>query len=170
GRVPSARPHVRMRTHVVSDRRDRGGACPPQGRHGHSDRGSPQSPWHRRPEGGIPRRREGNEPGRTTEELRAPEPRDESALGRPERGSRLQRLPGPRRARMSRWSLWIPRGPGDLERRVPREDPTGADGIRANAWREEFPGPRGPRPPVRAAVVGLLRGEREVARSLRGMV
>src|SRR5207245_6751477 len=64
----------------------------------------------------------------------------------------------------------VARGPGDLEGRVPREDPPGADGIRANAGCEEFPGPRGPRPPVRASVVGLLRGEREVAGSFRGMV
>src|SRR3989449_4448009 len=171
GRVPASRPHVRLRADVVSGRRERGGVRQPQGRHGHPDRGGPQSSGDRCAEGGIPGRPEGDhEPRGSPEELRPPEPHDEGALGRAERRRRLQRVPGARRGRVPRRGPRGPPGPRDLEGRVPGEDPRGADGVRLDAGGEEFRGPRGPRPPIRAAVVGLLRRKRQVAGPLRGMV
>src|SRR3989441_12040936 len=171
GRVPSSRPHVRLRADVVSGRRERGGVRQPQGRHGHPDRGGPQSSGDRRAEGGVPGGPEGDdEPRGTPEELRPPEPRDAGALGRAERRGRLRRVPGTRRGRVPQRGLRVPRRPRDLEGRVPGEDARGADGIRSDAGSEEFPDARGPRPPARPSVVGLLRRKREVAGPLRGMV
>src|SRR2546422_7092355 len=171
GRMPASRPHVRMRADVVSGRRERGGGRPPQGRHGHPDRGGPQSSGDRRAEGGVPRRPEGDdERRRAPQELRAPDPRDESALGRAERRGRLHRVPRARRGRVPRRRIRVPRRPRDLEGCLPGEDARGADGVRPDAGSEEFPDARGSRPPARPSVVGLLRRKREVAGPLRGMV
>src|SRR5207245_3408754 len=169
GRMRPARSHVRVRADVLSGRRERGGVRPPQGRHGHPHRGGPEPARDRRVEGRIPWRPEGHaEPGRTPEELRTPEPRDEGALGRPQRGRRFSRLPGARRARLPGRGFRVPRGPGDLERRVPGEDARGADGVCPHAGSEELPSPRGPRPPIRASVVDFYGGKEKLQDHFEG--
>src|SRR5438309_304302 len=103
-------------------------------------------------------------------ELRSLEPVDEGAVGRAERGRRLRSLPGTRGDRVPARRLRIPRGPRDLEGRVPGEDARQAARLHPDPGREEFPGPRGPRPPVCPTLVGLLRREGKTPGPLRGMV
>src|SRR5207247_9721668 len=78
-------------------------------------------------------------------------------------------VPRPRRSRLSRRGIRLPRGARDLEGRVPRHVVRAADGVRPHAGGEELPGPRGPGPQARAPLVGLLWREGKAPRSLRGM-
>src|SRR3989475_5466299 len=167
----SPRPRVRMRADVVSRGRERGGVPAPQGGHGHPDRRDLEPPRTRCPEGGVPRRPESHAERRgAAQELRSPEPLDEGAVGRAQRGRRLRSLPGTRGDRVPARRLRIPRGPRDLEGRVPGEDAREAARLRPDPGREEFPGPRRPRPPVRPSLVGLLWREGKTPGPLRGMV
>src|SRR2546426_140370 len=128
-------------------------------------------PRTRCPEGGVPRRPESHAERRgAAQELRSLEPVDEGAVGRAERGRRLRSLPGTRGDRVPARRLRIPRGPRDLEGRVPGEDARQAARLHPDPGREEFPGPRGPRPPVCPTLVGLLRREGKTPGPLRGMV
>src|SRR3989475_7421028 len=167
----SPRPRVRVRADVVSRGRERGGVRTPQGGHGHPDRRDLEPPRTRCPEGGVPRRPESRPERRgAAEELRPPEPLDEGAVGRAERGRRLRSLPGTRGDRVPARRLRIPRGPRDLEGRVPGEDARQAARLRPDPGREEFPDPRGPRPPVCPSLVGLLWSEGKTPGPLRAMV
>src|SRR5438309_2855440 len=170
-RMPPPRPRLRLRADVVCGRHERRGICAQEGRHDHPDGGDPLSARVRRLEGGIPGRPEGDPgPRGAAKELRTAEPRDEGPLGRAECRRGLRRVPRARGARLPRRGLRVPRGPRDLEGRVPGEIPRGADGLRAYSGSEELPGVGGPRPPARASVVGLLRRQRETPGPLRGMV
>src|SRR5439155_16595454 len=148
-----------------------GGVRPPQGGHDRPDRGGPQPPRPRRAEGGVPRGPECDEgPGGAPEELRAPHPRDEGAVGRPERGRGLRRLPRARGPRVPGRGLRVPRGPRDLEGRVQGEDPPEAARVHPEPGREELPGSPGARPRARDPVVGLLWREGEAPGPFRGLV
>src|SRR3989449_11664109 len=167
----SPRPRVRVRADVVSRGRERGGVRTPQGGYGHPDRRDLEPPRTRCPEGGVPRRPESRPERRgAAEELRPPEPLDEGAVGRAERGRRLRSLPGTRGDRVPARRLRTPREPRDLEGRVPGEGARQAARPRPDPGREQFPGPRGPRPPVCPTLVGLLRREGKTPGPLRGMV